>query len=166
MEEFKKAVPPVSQSPSRHHPAHFPVAEWDGKPPIVFVTICSDRKRKLFDRKTSVRLFCDTWIAAEGWSVGRWVAMPDHIHFFVRPAILAHPPLKKWVQYWKALVSRQWPDAGEQPIWQQDFWDRQLRHGESYHEKWQYVVENPVRAGLVRASEEWPFQGQMNVLSW
>ena len=164
MERPENATTPFSKS--RCYPVHLPAADWDGRLPIVFVTVCSDRKRKIFNRPGSVRLFCDAWNAADAWSVGLWIAMPDHIHFFVRPAVRAYPPLKQWVRYWKTLVSRQWPDASEQPIWQRDFWDRQLRRGESYHEKWQYIMENPVRAGLVRSSGEWPFQGQMNVLDW
>jgi len=52
------------------------------------------------------------------------------------------------------------------PIWQRDFWDTQLRKGENYDEKWQYVLENPVRAGLVKHSEDWPYQGELNVLEW
>jgi len=46
------------------------------------------------------------------------------------------------------------------------FLDTQLRRGESYDAKWDYVVANPVRAGLVSKSEDWPYQGEMNVLTW
>jgi putative transposase len=52
------------------------------------------------------------------------------------------------------------------PIWQRDFWDTQLRRNESYEEKWHYVIENPVRAGFVNNSEDWPYQGEINVLDW
>ena len=46
-------------------------------------------------------------------------------------------------------------NAVETPVWQRHFWDTQLRRSESYDQKWQYVVENPVRAGLVARSEDW-----------
>ena len=36
----------------------------------------------------------------------------------------------------------------DRPIWQRHFWDTQLRRGESYDQKWDYVMQNPVRAGL------------------
>jgi putative transposase len=36
-----------------------------------------------------------------------------------------------------------------------------LRHGESYSEKWDYVCQNPVRAGLVERAEDWKFQGEV-----
>ena len=37
---------------------------------------------------------------------------------------------------------------------------------ESYTQKWHYVRENPVRKGLVKDADEWPFQGMLNVLPW
>jgi hypothetical protein len=39
-----------------------------------------------------------------------------------------------------------------------------LRGDESYTEKWEYVKANPVRAGLVREPEDWPYQGVLNTL--
>ena len=50
--------------------------------------------------------------------------------------------------------------------WHADHWDRRMRNGESYEEKWTYVRDNPVRHHLVERVEEWPYQGEMNVLGW
>ena len=36
--------------------------------------------------------------------------------------------------------------------------DRLLRSDESLHEKWLYVRENPVRAGLVKYWKDWSYQ--------
>ena len=49
----------------------------------------------------------------------------------------------------------------ESPHWQKGFFDHLIRHSESYSEKWQYVEQNPVRAGLVTESEDWPWQGEI-----
>jgi hypothetical protein len=46
------------------------------------------------------------------------------------------------------------------------FWDTQLRRGENYDEKWEYIRANPVRAGLVPRVEDWPHQGELNELRW
>ncbi|MCX7914880.1 MAG: hypothetical protein N3A53_01065, partial [Verrucomicrobiae bacterium] len=51
-------------------------------------------------------------------------------------------------------------------IWQRDFWDTQLRRGESYSAKWEYVRQNPMRAGLVAKAAHWPYQGELNILEW
>jgi len=61
-------------------------------------------------------------------------------------------------------VSRAWPQGRETPIWQRDYWDRQLRRDESYAQKWDYVVNNPVRHGYVACAEDWRYQGELNVL--
>ena len=50
----------------------------------------------------------------------------------------------------------------EPPLWQQRFFDHLLRSSESYAGKWSYVLENPVRAGLVSTAAEWPFQGHVH----
>jgi len=40
--------------------------------------------------------------------------------------------------------------------WQQDFFEHRLRHDESAREKADYILANPVRAGLVARPEDWP----------
>jgi hypothetical protein len=46
-------------------------------------------------------------------------------------------------------------------VWQEGCFDHVLRSDESYGKKWQYVHENPVRAGLVASADEWPYQGEI-----
>jgi REP element-mobilizing transposase RayT len=46
-------------------------------------------------------------------------------------------------------------------IWEEGFFDHVLRSNESYSQKWNYVRENPVRAGLVKSATDWPYQGQI-----
>ena len=77
------------------------------------------------------------------------------------PAEIPERPLAQWVRYWKTLTSRRWPRRQEHPVWQLDFWDTQLRRATHYDEKWDYVRQNPVRAGLVTEPEEWPYQGEL-----
>jgi hypothetical protein len=67
---------------------------------------------------------------------------------------------------WKSEAARNWPNSIDSPIWQRHYWDRQLRHGESYAAKWQYVRQNPIRAGLETEEDNWPYQGELNVLAW
>jgi len=64
------------------------------------------------------------------------------------------------------MVSRAWPNPEEHPIWQPDFWDTQLRKGDSYGEKWNYVRNNPVRAGRVERADDWPYHGTIETLFW
>ena len=42
--------------------------------------------------------------------------------------------------------------------WQSGSFDRLMRTDESLQNKWLYLQENPVRAGLVTRWEDWPFR--------
>ena len=58
------------------------------------------------------------------------------------------------------------PPPRNPPLFQRECWDTQLRRWESYAQKWEYVRNNPVRKGFVTIAEDWPYQGEMNVLEW
>ena len=107
----------------------------------------------------------EAWAKADHWLVGRYVIMPDHLHLFCAPGRIPVNPLINWVRYWKASVSKS-VGAGEGTFWQADFWDTQLRRHESYAIKWDYVRNNPVRAGLAAGPDDWPYQGELNILRW
>ena len=53
------------------------------------------------------------------------------------------------------------PVEESQPLWQRGFFDHLVRNTESYAQKWDYVRENPVRAGLVSTAEEWKYQAEI-----
>ena len=89
-----------------------------------------------------------------------------HIHVFCAPNTVRRQPLKNWISFWRNHVTRAWSDRNQIPIWQRDYWDRQLRRDESYAQKWEYVVNNPVRHGYAARSEDWSFQGELNSLRW
>lgn len=150
----------------RRRPVHPPVVQsWDS-PPIIFVTLCTRGRRPILARTEVLAVLQAVWSDSNDWLVGRFVVMPDHIHLFCGPARLDPLPVGNWVRYWKSLATRRWPGPEERPIWQSDFWDRQLRNDESYSQKWNYVRMNPVRHGLVREPNEWPYQGELNELRW
>jgi len=150
----------------RKTPAHFPPIESGFRSVIVYLTVCVERKRPLLANDAAERLIIEAWRAATFWCVGRYVIMPDHIHLFCAPNTFPAQPLKNWIAYWKNHVTRDWTNRSQIPIWQREFWDRQLRRAESYDEKWQYVRNNPVRHGYVSRVEDWPYQGELNVLAW
>jgi putative transposase len=99
-------------------------------------------------------------------AVGRYVIMPDHIHLFVKlPS--EGITLPQWVQALRTVLGKTLLRLGQQkPHWQEGFFDHLLRTGESYRQKWAYVLMNPVRRGLVARTEEWPYQGEICVIPW
>jgi putative transposase len=41
--------------------------------------------------------------------------------------------------------------------WQRDFFEHRLRREESFREKADYILANPVRVALVEKAENWPY---------
>jgi putative transposase len=153
---------PSDEFSDRRHPAHG--VKFDPRcPTIVFVTVCTKGRRPVLASAECHAALREVWTAARAWLVGRYVIMPDHLHLFAAPGEI-EIELDNWIRYWKSLFSRRSVIEGFQ--WQTDHWDRRLRSSESYESKWQYVLQNPVRHGLVVNGEAWPFQGEMNVLPW
>ena|SRR5438477_5240704 len=150
----------------RKHPTHGPLVERHNEPTIVFLTVCSKDRKQIFASTDVLGVLVNAWTKAKSWRAGRYVIMPDHIHLYCAPGTIPPESLDQWVRYWKNIASKNWPRSNEHPIWQRDFWDTQLRRHENYDEKWDYILENPVRAKLVEDSEDWPFQGELNVLEW
>lgn len=95
--------------------------------------------------------------------MGRYMIMPDHIHFFAAASII-NIEYDNWVAYWKSQFSKQHKNPNH--LWQADHWDTRMRNEDIYEEKWEYVRWNPVRHELVGNSEDWPYQGEIHELRW
>jgi len=131
--------------------------------PLFFVTACTWQRRPLLNRDSTFAAFRTFAERAEdhGVYVGKYVLMPDHLHLFVafRPESAT---LSSWMKSLKNSLSKELRTESEPaPHWQRGFFDHVLRTGESYSQKWDYVEENPVRAGLVTDAADWPFQGEV-----
>jgi molybdenum cofactor cytidylyltransferase len=131
--------------------------------PCFFLTICVQGRAKLLAKEevhTRLREFLQASPKDYGWWPSRYVIMPDHIHLLVRqgesPRGGARPTtLGEWGKALKAVV------GGRTVKWQKGFFDHVLRSEESEAEKWEYIRQNPVRAGLVDQVEEWKFAGEI-----
>jgi len=137
--------------------------------PIFFVTSCTwDRRRILANFDTVAILRSEMSGAREkhGWNIGRYVIMPDHVHFFcASEQTPGAASLSRFVGAFKEWTAKRMVAAGAKPpVWQKQFFDHVLRSEESYTNKWVYVRENPVRAGLVTRADDWPHAGEIAAL--
>jgi len=137
--------------------------------PIYFVTSCTANRRQLLATSNvhgCFKAFSESAPRHGAWVVGAYVLMPDHLHLFV--AIDDQRiNLSDWMKSLKGVVSANLRAAKKQPpYWQKGFFDHVLRSSDSYAAKWNYVRENPVRAGLVSHWEEWPYLGQVDPLEY
>ncbi len=155
-----------SREIGRRRPARQPLFSSEDQPEVIFVTVGTKEKKRILASEDVHQLLIEKWKEAHEWAVGRYVIMPDHIHLFCAPAVQQPVNVKDWVAFWKSRAASVWPRPEESPIWLPNCWDTQLRKGESYRAKWEYVKENPVRHGLVKESDAWPFQGELHSLIW
>jgi putative transposase len=156
----------TSDDPGRRHPQRQPVHESGNLTPIIFLTVCTKDRKKLLAHDLAHAALRSAWKLADAYLIGRYIILPDHLHLFCTPASLEAPELANWVRFWKSRFSREYGTADQGKIWHASFWDTQLRRGEHYSQKWEYVRANPVRHGLAERAENWPFQGELNIFDW
>jgi REP element-mobilizing transposase RayT len=120
---------------------------------------CARNRRKLLANKPVHEVLINYGQSAvhRGYALGRYVIMPDHIHLFVSGT--DGFDLGLWIRGLKRVVAA--AVSGGRSMWQTGFFDHVIRNSESYSQKWEYVRDNPVRAGLVLETREWPFQGEL-----
>ena len=137
------------------HPPRVPV--WIGweKSVIYFITICVADRKSVLANNAAFSAFKRAVARLRHWKVLAAVVMPDHLHVIVAPARDRDAKvgnfsgaLKRWIR----------EELGASWKWQPGCFDRLMRSDESLHEKWLYLQENPVRAGLVSNSGDWPYQ--------
>jgi putative transposase len=131
-------------------------------PPLYFVTMCTLHRQKFDNLKlaqNALEQYGANAVERFNIAIGRYVIMRDHIHLFVRggPDFI----LSEWAKGLKRAISTATKTNEHRVVWQPGFFDHILRNDESYSQKWQYVYENPVRAGLAESPEQWPYQGEI-----
>jgi len=88
-----------------------------------------------------------------------FVVMATHIHFVM--TLEAGHSLPRVLQTFKGFTARQINAArgADAPVWQEGYRDDRINDYEDMRCRVQYVHENPVRPGLVRAPDEYMFSG-------
>ncbi len=100
-----------------------------------------------------------------------YTVMPNHVHVLIK--VFPGQKLSRIIHAWKSYTSKKIQaiiGAGEPPalpvqakeharIWQADYFDRYIRDERHLNQTVQYIYENPVKAGLVKRIENWPFSG-------
>jgi REP-associated tyrosine transposase len=102
-------------------------------------------------------------LRANGWTIDlrAIVVMPDHVHMIFTPLVdversevFSLARITKGIKGTSAhMINRQLGRTGQ--VWQEESFDRVLRVSEKLDEKISYILDNPVRQGLVQSPEEY-----------
>ena len=121
---------------------------------IYFITICCQRRgsNQLCCEGSAKVLFDTARIYHERgrWNLNLLLLMPDHLHALI--GVDGRDSLSQLVRDYKRITAKM---AGIR--WQRNFFDHRLRHDESLAEKFAYVCQNPLRAGLIGNERDWPY---------
>ncbi|MCX6889774.1 MAG: transposase [Verrucomicrobia bacterium] len=145
--------------PDRDRPGHHRPS-WVSASDPIFVTLCgAERRVNQFAREVQWEVLVQA--ANHVYVAGLWqpllmLAMPDHVHLIVR--IPRASGIASAIRRFKRAAS-----YGKQIRWQPAAFDHRIRSDDSYREKWQYVLANPRRGGLIKESDAWPYFKTWNI---
>jgi REP element-mobilizing transposase RayT len=101
----------------------------------------------------------ETITTAQGpdtFTLRAYVIMTNHVHVLLEP----RAPLAVITQKIKGATARQANrilDRTGTPFWQDESFDHWIRNPTEWQKIRNYIEQNPVKAGLVKRAEEWPW---------
>jgi len=136
---------------------HLPHYQSDYK--AIFLTFSTHHRWTLPPAARSVVLESCTWGNGSRFNLHGAVVMPDHVHLILTPSYDGNTffSVAEIMQGIKSAsahkINRLLNRNGQ--VWQRESFDRVLRREESIQVKVEYMIQNPVRAGLVKSAMEY-----------
>jgi REP element-mobilizing transposase RayT len=151
---------PWDYAPARNRPLSAEVYSNEGRATLFTLRCYRDRpfhgKPALCD--AVVKLLVEMRVEYRCW-VGAYCLMPDHLHFVAGP-VEHGAPLLTFVERFKGRTTNEsWKHDVSGRLWQRRFHDHVVREAEGLEAIYDYVLNNPVNAGLVGEREDWRWCG-------
>jgi putative transposase len=119
-----------------------------------FITICCQQRgvNQLCQTETAAVLLKTARIYHDQrqWHLKLLLLMPDHLHALI--SMDGENLMSELIRNYKRITSKL-----AKVRWQRNFFDHRLRHNESSAQKFDYISQNPVRAGLIDSADNWPY---------
>ncbi len=136
---------------------HLPHCQGDNK--AIFLTFSTHHRWILPPGARTIVLGSCIWGDGTRLTLHGAVMMPDHVHLIFTPLYngdILHS-VAEIMQGIKGTsahrINRLLSRSGQ--VWQHESFDRVLRREESIHAKVEYMIQNPMRAGLVQSAMEY-----------
>ena len=128
---------------------------------VFSITTCTKGRRPVFADHAAARVttnVLERHAAKTGVRLFAWCVMPDHVHLVIAPS--ATCDVVTFVGQFKNLAQRDcWRLGVVGAFWQPRFWDHALRSNEDLSCVIRYVLDNPVRRGIVGVYSDYPHSG-------
>jgi len=97
-----------------------------------------------------------------GCWVGAYCLMPDHLHFVAGPSDEGVSVLTFVARFTGKSTNASWRHGWSGKLWQKRGHDHVIRIAERMDEVYDYILANPVRAGLVEDAADWAWAGVLD----
>ena len=95
----------------------------------------------------------------ETWRMVEYVVMPSHIHLFFQVMKGELHDILTDFKHWTAVkINRILGRSGQ--LWMREWFDHWARSAEQAEKIIRYIIDNPVKAGLVKSAEQWPYSSR------
>lgn len=136
----------------------YPDCDYSGKIDV-HLTICADRGEPFRDEALA-RVVCENvefYSTKLGYRLYGYCLMPDHLHVLLSPTTPGKP-IRLWLREFKSFTTNRFQKiAGRRVLWQRSAHDHVCRDGETAENVLTYIVNNPVRNGLIEHWRNWPW---------
>jgi putative transposase len=142
------------------YPKHVDGFDYLG-PHRYFLTFCTYERQPLFHIAPHVALVESHFLQTAksmGFADLAHCFMPDHLHTAVEGRD-ENADLKAFVARMKQYTGFHFKKTFGRQLWQRYGYEHVIRHDEPTRAIIRYILENPIRAGLVRAVEDYRFVG-------
>jgi len=88
-----------------------------------------------------------------------WCIMPNHVHVLIEmfTGFYMRDIVRSWKSYTAHQANKILGRTGM--FWGKDYFDRYIRDSDHFNNTVFYIMENPVKAGLVKMASQWPWSG-------
>jgi REP element-mobilizing transposase RayT len=128
---------------------------------VFFVTFCVWDRRKVFNESAAAASMRDIlfhYRERQWYWILCYCVMSDHIHMLLKLRSSDHK-LSRIIATLKHESAKRLKRVDEAFRWQYGYYDRVLRSNDSEFAFAHYIMQNPVRAGIVKEAEDYPWSG-------
>ncbi len=129
---------------------------------IYFVTIVTEKRRKLFFRREFATEIVDCLLKLRDsmkFNLYGYCLMPDHFHGLIGKG-QSGVKLGRICGAFKSLSTRIYWNFGDGKLWQRGYHDHIIRNEDDFFDCLKYTKENPVKSNL----DDWEFVGRVDYL--
>jgi REP-associated tyrosine transposase len=126
-----------------------------------FLTICTYQRSEAFTQDAVARMVIDQFLQTareHEMDIIAYCVMPDHLHALVAGRHEG-AALEPFVKLAKQRAGFEFKQHHRQKLWQRGYYEHVLRSDERTEDVVRYIIENPLRKGLVENILDYPYWG-------